>query len=172
MGTQSMRGGLKVAGPSNGLGQSITKNVAGPSTGQNLQLPRVSWVKCLKENKWGTSFEKQPQASIWRQSARWHETFLVCTSGLPNSISPYPSQTTRTTAFPLDKRHEFLARSLWSFKTMTWRPGQNETQSQDKRRRYSSEKSLQEQAQRLVGSGWKAGKDFFFLKTEDYICLH
>lgn len=55
---------------------------------------------------------------------------------------------------------------------MTWRPGQNETQSQDKRRRYSSEKSLQEQAQRLVGSGWKAGKDFFFLKTEDYICLH
>jgi len=52
---------------------------------------------------------------------------------------------------------------------MTWRPGQNETQSQDKRRRYSSEKYLQAQAQRLAGSGWKAGKDFFFFLRQKNI---
>lgn len=35
--------------------------------------------------------------------------------------------------------------------------------------RTGAEKYLQEQARRLVGSGWKAGKDFFFLLRQKNI---
>lgn len=55
---------------------------------------------------------------------------------------------------------------------MTWRPGQNEMESQEAHHCYSSEKHLQERVQILVGSERKAGKVLFlFLKTE-YVCPH
>lgn len=83
----------------------------------------------------------------------------------PNSKSPESKSDDEDHTIPPDRRHGFLARSLWWFKGLTRRLGQKVGSGECCF--YSSEKYVQEQAQRC---GLKAGKDFFF-KTEEHVCL-
>lgn len=110
----------------------------------------------LEWNVWReTKVTQLSRASIWGESQRWHGAFLIC---IPNS-KPNPSEGTRN-ILP-DKRHEFLASSLWSFQRLTSRPGQNDLQSQECCC-YFSEKYLQEKSPETSRCWIESWKWFFF----------
>lgn len=123
----------------------------------NPRSQRVSGVKCLKGNK-GDSFHGPPFGENLKGDT---EPFSFASQ----IVSPNPSAGTRT--IPPDRRHDFLASSLWGFQRLTSRRGQNDLQSQE-RCCYCSEKYLQKKSPE-VGAGWKDGNYFFFKQKNIFV---